>query len=529
MSAAPAPTLVTGAHGAVSAGSAHAAETAAAVLRTGGSAADAAVAASAVQCVVEMPWCGLGGDAFALLRRPDGTVEALCGTGAAPHGILDAVTPGSKAPRFGPVPVAVPALVDAWSMLLDAHGTRPLEALLEPAVRLAQDGFVLDERLAATLATVPGLAAADTLQPLVAGDVTAGATFRQPELAATLAAIGREGREEVYSGETGKRIVEHLAARGGVLAADDLAAHRGHWIEPIGTTYRGHRVSVPGPVSSGVLLLLCLNVVERLHPDGLPSEVDAVDLLVRLKRLVYGSVLPRLGDPAERANPDLLADDVVDDLCVALARPGSPAPMPAGGAGDGPDTTCLSISAPDGSSISFIHSLFNTFGARELVPGTGIVLNDRLANLTPGTGLPNALAPGRRPIHTLHAYVVERPDGSTFTGATPGGRGQIQTNLQVLLRAIDGGEDVQSAIAAPRWVHGMPRVSPEDDTVYLEEALGHHAEELRRRGHAVTVMPPGDDDHFGSCTVAGSTPTTTPPAGHVAGADHRRGSTALAW
>lgn len=525
--------LKTGAHGAVSAGSAQAAEVACAVLRTGGSAADAAVAASAVQCVVEMPWCGLGGDAFALLRGPDGTVSALNGTGAAPHGILDAVAPGTKAPRYGPVPVAVPALVDAWSLLLDAHGTRSLESLLEPAVHLALDGFALDERLAATLATIPDLDAAETLRPLLADGVAPGRVLRQPDLAATLAAIGREGREEVYSGETGKRIVEHLTARGGVLRGDDLAAHHGRWAEPLSTTYRGHRVTVPGPVSSGVLLLLCLAVVERLHPDGLPSEVDAIDLLVRLKRLVYGTALPRLGDPAERANPDLLAEDVVDDLCVALARRGSPAPLGPAAAPDGPDTTCLSISAPDGTSISFIHSLFNTFGARELVPGTGIVLNDRLANLTPGTGLPNALAPGRRPIHTLHAYVVERPDGSTFTGATPGGRGQVQTNLQVLLRAIDGGEDVQAAVTAPRWVHGMPRVSPEDDTVYLEEDLAGHAPELRRRGHAVTVLPPGDDDHFGSCTVAGSarTPTDPPtrPRVHVAGADHRRGSTALAW
>jgi gamma-glutamyltranspeptidase/glutathione hydrolase len=521
--------LTTGAHGAVSAGSPQAADVALDVLRTGGTAADAAVAASAVQCVVEGPWCGLGGDAFALLRAPDGTVSALNGTGAAPHGVLDVITPGERMPRHGPTPVAVPALVDAWELLLDAHGTRSLDALLAPAVALAEDGFALDARLAATLATIPGLDDAETLLPLVAGGTAPGDVFRQPDLAATLAAVGREGREEVYSGETGKRIVEHLTRRGGVLRADDLAAHAGQWVEPLSTTYRGHRVSVPGPVSSGVLLLLCLKVVERVHPDGLPAEVDAIDLLVRLKRLVFGTALPRLGDPAGHVNPDLLADDVVDDLCVALARRGSPSPLGPGAIPDGPDTTCLSISAPDGSSISFIHSLFNTFGSRELVPGTGIVLNDRLANLVPGTGLPNALAPGRRPVHTLHAYVVERPDGSSFTGATPGGRGQVQTNLQVLLRAIDGGEDVQSAVTAPRWVHGMPRVSPEDDTTYVEEELAGHADELRRRGHAVTVMPPGDDDHFGSCTVAGSAPTTATHAGHVAGADHRRGSTARAW
>jgi len=517
---------VTGSHGAVSAGSAEAADVALDVLRSGGTAADAAVAASAVQCVVEMPWCGLGGDAFALLRTPDGVVSALNGTGAAPHGVLDAVAPGARVPRYGPVPVAVPALVDAWEMLLAAHGTRPLATLLEPAVHLARDGVVLDERLAGALATIPDLDAAETLLPLVADGVAPGDRFRQPDLAATLAAIGREGREEVYSGETGKRIVEHLTRRGGVLRADDLAAHAGRWIEPLEATYRGHRVTVPGPVSSGVLLLLGLKVIERVHPDGLPDGVDAIDFLVRLKRVVYGTALPRLGDPAEHLNPDLLAEDAVDDICVALARRGRPAPPDRGAVPDGPDTTSLSISAPDGSSISFIHSLFNTFGAREMVPGTGIVLNDRLANLVAGNGLPNALAPGRRPVHTLHAYVVERPDGSSFTGATPGGRGQVQTNLQVLLRAIDGGEDLQSAVAAPRWVHGMPRVAPEDDTTYLEEPLAAHADELRRRGHAVTVVPPGIDDHFGSCTVAGS---DTDRTGHVAAADHRRGSTARAW
>ena len=175
--------------------------------------------------------------------------------------------------------------------------------------------------------------------------------------------------------------------------------------------------------------------------------------------------------------------------------------------------------------MCFIHSLFNEFGSRELVADTGIVLNDRLANLVvPRPGEPvgaNALGPGKRPLHTLHGYIVEWPDGRAVAGATPGGRGQIQTNLQVLVRLIDRGAGLPAAVAAPRWVHGMPRSSADDDTFYIEPELAHLAPGLAARGHLVEVVSGESTDRFGNCTVVGVTAD-----GVEAAADHRRGGKA---
>jgi gamma-glutamyltranspeptidase len=183
------------------------------------------------------------------------------------------------------------------------------------------------------------------------------------------------------------------------------------------------------------------------------------------------------------------------------------------------------VTSPDGMVVSFIHSLFNEFGARELVPGTGIVLNDRLANLRPGEGA-NSLRAGKRPMHTLHCYMVDRADGSTLSGSTPGGRGQVQTNLQVLVDVLDRGNELQSAVSRPRWVNGMPRRSPDDATLYLESALADQAAALSGRGHVVEIVAPHLDDHFGNCTLVGRSADNQH---HQAAADERRAGHAQVW
>jgi gamma-glutamyltranspeptidase/glutathione hydrolase len=511
---------------AVSAGSGTAAEVAMDVVRRGGNAVDAAIAGSAAQCVVEMPWCGLGGDAFALIRTADGDVVAFNGSGAAPAAAWDVTAGLTKVPRFGPLSVAVPAIVDAWAELNGRLGSMPLADLLEPARRLAGDGFALDERLARTLAHAPTIENGDQLVPLVDGQhIVAGERFRQPELAESLAAIAAEGRDAMYHGELGKRIADHVAAHGGALALDDLIAHVGDWAPPRSVVYRGVRVSSNGLVSSGVLLLLALSVLQRVWPDRLPaSELEVNDTLVRLKGELFGSVAPLLGDPRHGAIVDVLDDEVVDRITAALvARSPSAAHESAPPAAD---TTSLAVAAPDGSTVCFIHSLFNEFGSRELVPGTGVVLNDRLANLVvageAGRSRPNALVPGRRPLHTLHGYLAEWPDGRVVAGATPGGRGQVQTNAQVLLRLIDREETLQAAVSAPRWVHGLPRSSADDQTLYLEPDLTYLEEGLGGLGHSVEVVDGEPSDRFGNCTVVARHGV------HLeAAADHRRGGRAL--
>jgi gamma-glutamyltranspeptidase/glutathione hydrolase len=213
----------------------------------------------------------------------------------------------------------------------------------------------------------------------------------------------------------------------------------------------------------------------------------------------------------------------VEEVVAGAVAPLSTGPL----VPSGTDTTSLAIVDGSGMAVSFIHSLFNEFGARELVPETGIVLNDRLANLRVDPAHPNGLAPGKRPMHTLHSYVAQRSDGTLITGATPGGRGQMQTNIQVLLNVLERGDDLQAAIDRPRWLSGMPRVSPEDDTLYLEGRLGDgFGRRLTELGHRVEVFHEDADDHFGSCTAVARSGD-----GQVlsAAADHRRSAQALAW
>jgi gamma-glutamyltranspeptidase/glutathione hydrolase len=508
---------------AVSAGSAAAADVAMDVLRDGGSAVDAAIAGSAVQCVVEMPWCGVGGDAFVLVRDASGDVVGFNGSGAAPRAVVDAAGGLSKVPRFGPVSVAVPAIVDAWSSLHERFATATLGDLLEPARRLAGDGFPLDARLSRALSRIPTLEGGEQLAPLVAGrELSVGDRFVQADLAETLGAIAADGRDTFYRGVLAKHIVDHVAKRGGALGLDDLATHHGEWVAPLSVTYRGATVHSNGLVSTGVLVLLALRVLERLWPNGLPADdVAVVDTLVRLKVLLFGTVSPRLGDPRQVEVPDVLADGTVERL-VAELRGFHPATATAVDAPAAADTTSLAVIAPDGSAACIIHSLFNEFGSRELVPDTGIVLNDRLANLVVGGDHANALVPGRRPIHTLHGYVAQQADGRYAVGATPGGRGQVQTNLQVLIRLIDRDEPVQRAITAPRWVHGMPRSISDDDTLYLEEGLAQLAGPLGALGHVPQVVGSDDSDRFGNCTIVASRDGTLEAA-----ADHRRGGKAV--
>lgn len=513
---------------AVSAGSPLAAAAAAGVLGAGGNAVDAAIAGSMAQCVVEMPWCGIGGDAFALVVSPDGDVAGFNGSGAAPAGVLDVAAAYSKVPRFGPVSVAVPAIVDTWFELHGRYGSVPFAELCEPARRLAADGFVLDRRVARAISGAGSIEGADQLAPLFADLATVpGALFVQRDLGDTIEQVA-ESREHFYSGLVAKRIADHMALRGGALAFDDLAAHRGQWADPVATSYRDTTVYTNGLVSSGVLVLVGLRVLETLWPRDLPDdEVELTHALVQIKRLLFGSVAPRLGDPdhAFAGVPDVLGDGTIDELVEAMRTGRSMTTGVAAPAAS--DTTSLAVTAPDGSTVTFIHSLFNEFGSREVVPETGIVLNDRLANLAVvdpdrAVRMPNALTPGKRPLHTLHGYVVRRDDGRIVAGATPGGRGQVQTNLQVLTRMIDRRTSVQDAVSAARWVHGMPRETLDDDALYVEPGLAPLADALADRGHNVEIIDAESSDRFGNCTVVAR-------HGDVleAAADHRRGGKAI--
>ena len=569
--------------GAAAAGCPAAVSAAVEMLSRGGSAVDAAVAAAAVQCVVEFPWGGIGGDAFVLVREPprrddrlqpdpvsearkpssgeiahgqtdrpqpvlssggrdqSGLTVALNGSGTAPVGLETAVQSGSKVPRFGPVSVAVPGFADAVCRAHALYGSLPLTDLFGPAAEQARTGVALAGELGlAAERVVPDLEADSLLrQALEEALARPDRTLALPALADTLEAVAADGPDAFYRGRLAEDMAARLRGRGGVLEPDDLAAHSSEWVEPITAAYRGATVAVHPPVSLGCVALLELRLYERLGLSGAdPDDPVRIDAMVRCKHAALADALAVLGDDpgaADRAER-LLSDEHVEarvqglldaapeDLIrpaagldqaagvgraaglgqsTALSPPAGPGPAAGHAASDGSDTTCVAVADGRGQQAVVIHSLFNEFGSRELDPATGVLLNDRLGNQTVGAG-PGRVSGGRRPLHTLHAFSVERGGEPVMMGATPGGRGQFQTNFQVIVNALDGGMGLQAAIDAPRWLSGAPRRPGADRRLHLEPALGPEAvRRLRERGHDAVLTGPDDAELFGSVTAVG--------------------------
>ena len=546
----------------ISAGCQEAADAGTAVLAAGGNAVDAAIAASAVQCVRELPWCGLGGDGFALVSGPDGCVEALNGAGAVPRALATASIPGGTLPRFGPLSISTPGLVDAWRRLWERYGTRPFASLLEPAAALADGGFALDEAFVRALdraRTAVGAGDPFVAEFCESNRSAVGERFRLPALARTLREIGADGPDGFYRGRLARAVAEVVGGLGGLLSADDLAAHSCGFEPPMVARYGSAEVSVTPPVSMGWVLLQMLALYERLDGRLIDDEADRIDLMVRCKHAAFEDLasMPRWQESSDVAA--VLDEGALDRSCSRITearRSGSPplvvtprrAVSPVDGSGSsatarrsggsppvgrsgsaevaaassGADTTCLSVVDGRGLMVTFIHSLFNEFGSRVVVPGTGIVLNDRLAKQPARLGGSSASPRPRRPLHTLVGYHV-RNGATRLVGATPGGRGQVQTNFQVLRAIIDDGAGPQAAVDAPRWLSGAPRLPDAGDLLFLEPAFAEGIEsELARRGHLIAADgAPPDADLFGSCTIAG----TGPPGSETFGAaDHRRGA-----
>jgi gamma-glutamyltranspeptidase/glutathione hydrolase len=517
---------VVGSHGMVSAGHSLAAAAALDVLQHGGNAVDAVLAASAVQCVVEMPWCSLGGDAFMLVYTPADGVVAFNGSGAAPAGLHKGLISGPKVPRIGPLSVAVPGLVATWEIVSQRFATRPLHDLLLPAIGYARDGVPVYPRLERALRKIT-----DRSTPL--GQLidqnghSTGELFHQKKLAETLDAIGTDGSTPFYSGCIGQTIVDFVKDRGGVLNLDDLSRLQVAAVVPLSTEYRRRQIVSHPPVSLGCVLLQELKILDGFPVDDLtPGSPELIDLLVRCKQAAFADAAT-LGDPDETDNRlDWLLSDERAAYWRECIADQSRTPQPVAVAG-GSDTTSTVVADGNGSVVCLIQSLFNEFGSRELVPECGVLLNDRLANLSVDDQTPNGLRGGRRPLHTLNAYMVLENGAPILAGATPGGRGQVQTNLQVLVNVLDFGMDVQTAVDAPRWISGLPYRGENDQTLYLEPELSPQtADVLQRAGHLVQHgIEAGDQaDPFGNCTVIARTHGTFQGA-----ADARRDAFAIGW
>lgn len=464
------------------------------VLRRGGNAVDAAIAAAAVLCCVEPRNGHLGGDTFMQITPADGVVTAINGGGAAPAAATrDYYQSLGGIPESGLLSSVVPGTVSAWALAVERFGTRPLAELLAPAIAYAEQGVPVTPRLHRMLTNDAPLYRANPDAArifLPDGAVPAiGATLRQPDLARSLARIAAGGRDAFYHGDLTEEMVHASTQYGGLFTREDFAAHRSEIAPPLAITYRGYTVHAQPPPSQGIIVLLALKILEQFTLDGVePGSAAAIHLHLSALALAFADRLRLLGDPwrvempldwlLSEAHARAQAARIDPRRALAVALPPQVQP----------DTTALVTADAGGTMVTYIHSLYA--GAGVVLGATGALMNSRLQGFTLEAGHPNCLAPGKRPVHTLNTYVVAREGVPVMVGGTPGAHWQVQTNLQILTNILDRGMELPDAIAAPRFTVG-DQFGHDTTTVTVEARAGEETRDgLRALGYAVEAIGP---------------------------------------
>ncbi|MGH2379566.1 MAG: gamma-glutamyltransferase, partial [Candidatus Limnocylindria bacterium] len=474
-----------------------------AALRDGGSAADAAVAAAAVCAVVLPKATSIGGDVFALVYDAGGGgVVAYNGSGAAPKALDPAALAGGY-PDSGAVMSTVPGCVAAWADLLEAHGRLGMDRVVSPAIAYAEEGFAVSDALSAAIAAdAPRLSrdgeCARTYMPR-GRSPRAGEILQQPDLAASLREIARHGADAFYRGALAGRFTQGLAALGGLISGDDLDAHRTDRPDPVWVDHGGLRVYGQPPVSQGHVLLEELAILEGLDVRRMGwASADLVHTMVEAKKLAFADRDAYAGDPR---SVDFDPRRLLDPGHAAARRRaigGRAADRVEAGALAVPShTTFLAVADRDGNVVTLIESVFSAFGAATMVPGTGILLNDRLRGFSLDAASPNAITPGKRPVHTLNTVLALDGRAPRLAFGTPGRHAQVQTNFQLAVALIDFGLDVQAAIEEPRWFHERGR------TLGLEARFPEEVcKSLQGKGHEIELLGAWDATTGGAQAIA---------------------------
>ncbi|HEX5147715.1 MAG TPA: gamma-glutamyltransferase family protein, partial [Candidatus Limnocylindrales bacterium] len=482
--------LARGSHGAVVAPHHLASAAGLSVLRAGGSAVDAAIATNAVLGVVMPSSCGLGGDAFWLIwDAATGRQHALNGSGRAPAS-ADAASLRDRGlrtmPLRGPLAITVPGAVRSWG---DAHrrfGRLSREAILTPAIELARDGFpASDDFIAAVERTTPIVG--DTIgQDAGFFDVfrpngrpwRPGERVRLPALAATLATLASDGFDAFYEGDLADRQARGLAVAGSPIARSDLERHRSDWGDPISIDYRGVQVTSHPPNSSGVVALELLSILGQFEPPGADgfgqdgmTDPAWIHRGIEAAKLAMADRDAYLTDPAFREVPvaRLLDPAYAGELAKRIDPRRAARPLPAANRSGG-GTVYLAAVDGDGNAVSLIESNYLGFGSGVVDPGTGIHYQNRGSYFSLDPSHPNVLEPGKRTLHTLLPGMLFRPDlpGPWIVAGSMGGDAQPQVHAQLVSAVVDGGLDVRTAVAVPRWfVEPAEHFAPPDQ-VWLE-------------------------------------------------------------
>ncbi len=459
------------------------------ILQLGGNAIDAAVVAAAVLNVVEPHMTGMGGDMFAILWSAD--EQRLVGLDASGRaGSL--ISPEAlrergfeSMPGSGPEAITVPGALSGWVALLERYGTLSLAEALAPAIRIAEEGFPVTPIIARQwraqrekLSRDPGASATYLID---GKGPEAGEWRTNRDLGATFRTVATEGPGAFYGGELGRRVVDGLHDLGGFLTLDDLKNHEARWVDPISAEFRGYTVWELPPAGQGVAALQMLKLLEPLDLEGMGhNSATYLHHLIEAKKLAYADLRRYVADPDYmEVTAEALLDDGYVDTRRALIDPERATERPdAGRAITESETIYLSVADKDGNMVSFINSVFGYFGSGIVVPGTGLMLQNRGAGFTLEDGHPNQVAAGKRPFHTIIPGFVTKNGAPWMAFGLMGGAMQPQGHVQMLINIMVFGMDIQQSIDAARFRHmnGM-RVALESpigpEVRAALEAMGH--------------------------------------------------------
>ena len=500
-------------------------------LRQGGNAVDAAVAAAAVLAVTEPHMTGIGGDMFAIVwLAKEQKLVALNASGRA-GSLMTRETLQTRGFRSGSqqgvMSVTVPGALAGWDMLLRTHGKRTLAQVLQPAIAYARDGFPVSPIIAAQWANETRFlqrdsAAAATFLP--GGNAPkAGEWFKNPDLARTLQEIAAKGIGTFYGGPLGQRIVARLSALGGFITLDDLKKNTPTWVTPISVPFRGYRVWELPPNNQGIATLEMLRILEAYDLKSMGhNSATYLHHLIEAKKLAYADLDRFVGDPDHLDMPadQLLSDDFIAERRSHMNTTRAQERVDPGPARTKSETVYLTAADAEGNMVSFINSNYDYFGSGIVVPGTGFALHNRGAGFTLTPGLPNTVAPGKRPFHTLiPGFVTQTVNGreqAYMSFGLMGGGVQAQGHVQFLLNYFVFGMDLQAAIDAPRFRHydglRVALETPVTDSV---------REALKAMGHVLIDQPP--------IAFGGAQAIVRLPKGYAAASDPRKDGMAVGY
>jgi gamma-glutamyltranspeptidase/glutathione hydrolase len=458
------------------------------VLRDGGTAADAAVAAVATLCVVEPHMTGIGGDCYALVSKPDTPVWGYNGSGRSGAKASYAALRDKRLNEIGNSihSVTVPGAIDAWEQILKAHGRFGLDRCLRAAIGYAEGGFPVASRIAWDWQRHVGKLSADpgaSKHYLFNGKAPReGDVIRFPALAQTLKTIAAKGAKGFYEGEVGADMAATVAARGSFLTAEDFADHRGDAVAPISTNYRGvDLVEIP-PNGQGITALVMLNILENFDIKSLdPVGPERFHLVLEAARIGYAVRDTHLADADHMRTPvSALTDKAWGKKLASLIDMDKRSVLPAAPA-PGSNTVYLTVVDKDRMAVSFINSLFSSFGTGICTEKSGILLTNRGACFTLEPDHPNTFGPGKRPMHTIIPALAMKNGRCDMSFGVMGAHYQPMGHVQIMLNMLDYGMDVQQAIDGPRFFW-------EGETVEVETGTpAATIDGLRARGHDVVL------------------------------------------